>query len=64
MWRVEYHVLKGAKNTLKPNNVRLAMEVHGETVKKKVISLLEEIKYKTIELKKRKGISLYAVNIA
>jgi len=52
----EYHVLKGAKNALKSNNVRLTMEVHGETVRKKVISLLEKLKYKTIEPKKERDI--------
>ena len=42
----EHHILKGAKNTLKSNNVRLAIEVHGEVVEKKVTSLLEELRYK------------------
>jgi len=46
----EYDVLKGAENTLKSNDIRLSMETHGKAVRRKVIDLLERLRYDIIEL--------------
>jgi len=46
----EYAILKGGENTLKVNDVRLAIEAaHDETIKRKCIAFLKNLGYKVVE---------------